>query len=410
MLKMGKFAKVSALVVSAGLVASACSSSSSATTNGAASSAAAGGGGSAPKTIVIGATLPLTGSGAPYGKTFLSAINIAADYINQNGGVNGAKIKVVALDDQALAGPAVIDTKQLISADHAVVVATAYNDPPLAQYKIGKTDGVPIINGGGNDPALLNLPYLWNTASIFTNEEVVAFDYAKAHGTKSVGIIAASNYTNYDITLFQKIADNIFGGSQKLVTFAPTATNVTSQLQELQAAHPDVISPMTSGTLTLTVAQDMQQLGMKEKVVGIDGMLTVPANIVNQPAWNGAIGGVPVAPPSSWLEAKTKAQTGSDATVYSTYFANIPFVVKDAVLALEKAGKSVTGANINAFLETSATNGTSMEGSNGPITFEPNHTVGLGYTVSQIQPDGSLKVLQTLSQSSVASEVKAAGA
>lgn len=405
MLKIGRFTKVSAFVIAAGLVASACSSSSSATTSAAARSVRA-----APKTIVIGATLPLTGSGAPYGQTFLSAIKIAADYINQHGGVNGAKIKVVALDDQALAAPAIIDTKQLISADHALVVATAYNDPPLAQYKIGQADGVPIINGGGNDPALLNRPYLWNTASIFTNEEVVAFDYAKSHGTKSVGIIAATNYTNYDINLFEKIADNIFGGSQKLVTFAPTATNVTSQLQELQAAHPDVISPMTSGTLTLTVAEDMDQLGMKEKVVGIDGMLTVPANIVKQPAWNGAIGGVPVAPPSSWLEARTKAQTGSDATVYSTYFANIPFVVKDAVLALEKAGKSVTGANINAFLESSAKSGTAIDGSNGPITFQSNHTVELAYTASQVQPDGSLKVLQTLSPSQVAAEVRAAKA
>lgn len=363
----------------------------------------------APKTLVLGATLPLTGSGAPYGKTFEGAMNIAVNYINHHGGVNGSKIKVVALTDKGLAAPAVLDAKQLISADHAMMIATAYDDPPLAEYKIGKRYGVPIVNGGGNTPTLLNKPYLWTTASIFTNEEVVAFTYEKAHGVKKVGSIAATNYTNAALSAYHKIVNKIFGGTQKMVTFTPTSTNVTSQLEELQSSHPTVISPVSSGTLSLTVAEDMHNLGLKTKVAGIDGMFTVPATIVKQPAWTGAIAGVPVAPPSSWLNTGTERVTGHPATNYSTYFANIPFLLKDAVVSLEHQHKTVNGKDINRFLEQAAKKRTAVAGSNGKMKFLPSHIADLAYTVSQIE-NGKVKVLQTLNPAQVAKEAKKAGA
>ena len=149
----------------------------------------------------------------------------------------------------------------------------------------------------------------------------MAFSYAKAKlGIKSVGILNANNYTTYDISQFNKFASNIFGPSNvTAVTIDATQTDFTSQLQQLQAAKPDMISPMSSGTLTLSIAQEMTNLKMTQKVGGISGMLSTPSNIVTQPAWSGAFAGVAVQPPAGWLNAAVMKASKSPANVYHEF-------------------------------------------------------------------------------------------
>jgi ABC-type branched-subunit amino acid transport system substrate-binding protein len=366
-----------------------------------------------PTTFTIGATLPLTGSGGPFGQLFLFAMNTAAKYINSHGGVgtNHAHLKVVALDDQGLAGPAVIGTKQLVSVDHAVAILSAYNDPPLAQYKVGETLGVPIINVGGNDPALPNHPNLYTTSSLFTAEEVVAFTYAKAHGVKSVGILNANNYTTFDISDFNKIAANIFGKSNVTAqTIDATASDYTTQLQALQAASPDIISAMSSGTLTLTIAQDMTQLKMTQKEVGISGSLNTPSNIVTQPAWAGAYAGVAVAPAASWLNSAVLKSTKAAASVYSEFAANGVYLVADAINKLESGHKSPTGKAINSTIATFCARGSKIADAGGTMSMLKNHDASLGYVIQQIGTGGAITTIQTLTSAQVKAELKAAGA
>lgn len=371
---------------------------------------------SAPKTYVIGATLPLTGSGAPYGQLFLFGLQQAANYINAHGGVGAkhAKLKIVSLDDQGLAGPSVIAMKQLVSVNHAVAIITAYNDPPLAQYKLGVQLHVPVINVGGNDPAIPNHPNLYSTASIFTGEEVVAFTYAKAKlGLKSVGILNANNYTTYDINDFNKIAAKIFGASHvSAVTIDATQNDFTTQLQQLQASNPQLISPMSSGTLTLSIAQEMTNLKMTQKVGGISGMLTTPSNIVTQPAWAGAFAGVAVQPPAKWLNAAVEKASKTPANVYHEFSANGIYLVADAINAILKAGGSATGKNINTAIAAYCKKGTKLAGAGLTFQMLPSHVVSLGYQVQGIAKDGSGKIttLQTLTPAQVATELKAAGA
>ncbi len=367
-------------------------------------------------TYVIGATLPLTGSGAPYGQLFLFGLQTAAKYINAHGGVgtDHAKLSIVSEDDQGLAGPSVLAMKQLVSVDHAVAIITAYNDPPLAQYKVGEQLGVPVINVGGNDPEIPNHPNLYSTASIFTSEEVVAFTYAKEKlGLKSVGILNANNYTTFDINKFNTIADNIFGSSNvTAVTIDATQNDFTSQLQQLQAANPALISPMSSGTLTLSIAQEMTNLKMTQLVGGISGMLSTPSNIVTQPAWEGAFAGSAVQPAASWLNAAVEKASKTPANVYHEFSANGIYLVADAINAIAKARGMVDGKNINAAIEAFCTKGTPLAGAGLTFKMLPSHVVSLGFEVLGIAKDGSgtISTLETLTPAQVAAESKAAGA
>ena len=398
-------------LLAGGLVLAACSSSS-----GSASGAGSGSKSAAKSPVTIGASLSLTGDFSAQGVSFQHGYTVWEHYINAHGGLGAShgKIKIVSEDDQGLAGPSVLAMKQLVSVNHAVAILTAYNDPPLAQYKVGEQLGVSVTNVGGNDPAIPNHPNLYSTASIFTGEEVVAFSYAKAKlGIKSVGILNANNYTTYDIQRFNKIASKIFGASHvTAVTIDATQNDFTSQLQQLQAAKPELISPMSSGTLTLSIAQEMTNLKMTQKVGGISGMLTTPSNIVTQPAWAGAFAGVAVQPPASWLNAAAEKATKSPANVYDEFSANGVYLIADAINALLKAGKKVTGTAINTTIRGFCAKGTKLAGAGLSFTMLPSHVVSLGYQVQGIAKNGSGKIitLQNLTPAQVAAELKAAGA
>jgi ABC-type branched-subunit amino acid transport system substrate-binding protein len=333
----------------------------------------------------------------------------AAKYINSHGGVgtNHAKISIVSLDDQALAAPAVVDTKQLIEVDHAIGIITTYDDPPLAQYKIGEQLGAPII-AVTNDPAIPNKPNLYLMGSLFTNEEAVAFDYAKSQGVKSVGLLYANNYSTYDISVYQKIANNIFGGVQASQTFDAASTNVTTQLQALQATNPGAISPLASGTLVMTIAEDMAQLKLTQKIVCDSGTLNTPPQLTSQSAWKGAVAGVPVMAPTSWLNAASvKAKLGA-ATVYTEEAANSVYLIKDAVAALEKAGTPVTGKNVNTQIATFSKDSTPLAVAGMTVNMLPSHIVSNTYTVTEITSTGALKIVETVAPATVVKEVNAA--
>ena len=65
------------------------------------SSSKSDGSGSSDGTIVIGGSGPLTGSAAQYGVAVKNAAQLAVDEINNDGGVNGVKFKLVFEDDEA---------------------------------------------------------------------------------------------------------------------------------------------------------------------------------------------------------------------------------------------------------------------------------------------------------------------
>lgn len=103
----------------ASLALAACGSSSNgaASSGGTASASASPGVDVATKTITIGVSGAKTGPYAVYGGGIPAASAEVAD-INAHGGINGWKIRYVALDDQYLPAMAIADAKELVNSYH----------------------------------------------------------------------------------------------------------------------------------------------------------------------------------------------------------------------------------------------------------------------------------------------------
>ena len=67
-------------------------------------------------TIKIGFIGPLTGDAASLGTSARDAVELAAQELNDKGGINGKKVEVVYEDGKCTAGPAVSAANKLINA------------------------------------------------------------------------------------------------------------------------------------------------------------------------------------------------------------------------------------------------------------------------------------------------------
>ena len=94
-------------------------------------------------TIVIGGSGPLTGSAAQYGVAVKNAAQLAVDEINDAGGVNGVKFKLVFEDDEADPGDKAINAyNQLKDKGMQVMLGTVTTGSCLAVIDKTKQDNI----------------------------------------------------------------------------------------------------------------------------------------------------------------------------------------------------------------------------------------------------------------------------
>lgn len=121
-------------------------------------------GAAAQETIKIGAIFPLSGGAGPQGQHVTQAMQSMAALINEDGGVLGKKIEIVARDDESTPAVGVSRATELIGQGVAVVIE-GWNSPvTLAMQPVLARGGVlditaiskadPILSGEGNPLAI----------------------------------------------------------------------------------------------------------------------------------------------------------------------------------------------------------------------------------------------------------------
>lgn len=119
-----------------------------------------------PDTIVIGSTLPLTGSESKTGGRYKQGYELAFDEVNAAGGleVNGKKVKVELklLDDTSDQAKAVNLAQRLITSDKVNAFLGTYSTSLVeAQSTVAEQNKIPYVNGGGAATSIYAKGYKW---------------------------------------------------------------------------------------------------------------------------------------------------------------------------------------------------------------------------------------------------------
>ena len=117
--------------------------------------AACGGSGGSADTLKIGLATPLTGASAQDGKDIQNGVNLAVKQINDQGGIDGKTVEVVAEDDKGDASEAATVANKFAQDDSILAIVGNFNSScTLAAAPIYNQTGIVQISPGSSSEAV----------------------------------------------------------------------------------------------------------------------------------------------------------------------------------------------------------------------------------------------------------------
>jgi branched-chain amino acid transport system substrate-binding protein len=233
-----------------------------------------GGGSDAP--IKIGAVLSLSGPAAAFGIPEQTAAEVAVDYINDNGGIDGRQLELVVVDDKTDPTEAARAAQSLISDEEVVgIIGASTGSGTLAMAPVAARAGVPVLapNGtiGITNPDEDFFPYVFRTS---VSDEVTIpalLERAKEDGATKIGVFFQEDALGrFSAERLEEMdaADDDF----EIVASASVpldATDVSAPVTRIREADPDaVIMPLSSVGVAGSFLRTAHELGMEVPMYG----------------------------------------------------------------------------------------------------------------------------------------------
>jgi ABC-type branched-subunit amino acid transport system substrate-binding protein len=220
--------------------------------------------------IKLGQTVPHSGPGSLYG--VLGRIGEAYfQMLNDQGGINGRKIKFLTLDDAYSAPKCVEATRRLVEEEEVLALFGSLGTAPqTAVHKYLNSKGVPqlLLNTGAskwNDPK----NYKWTMAGLPlypTEGRILAKHVVSVKPDAKVGILYQNDDFGRDfLGPFKKVLADA-GGKAKVImeqTYDLTDPTVDSQLINLSKSGADVFYNISTGKASSQSIRRAAELGWK---------------------------------------------------------------------------------------------------------------------------------------------------
>ncbi len=250
--------------------------------------------------ILIGHSAPQTGPVAMY-DAFRKGMDTYFQYVNENGGVNGRKIKLIAYDDQYQPTKAAQNAKKLVEQDKVfAVLGNMCSACLLATKDYYTSKGIPIMMIGSGlktfvDPAIKN--WYGSTMMNYEVEPQIMLNYAvNKLGAKKIAIA----YQNDDFgkAPYNKLKEIIkdYPGVEIVaeVNYLPADTEFTSQAKKLAEAKPDTVFNYGTMGPVVNLKKAMYKVGLDKPnyiVSSISGGDPKAFDLAGGNVWEGTYSG-----------------------------------------------------------------------------------------------------------------------
>lgn len=229
------------------------------------------------KEIVLGSSQPMSGTLAYMGKAVDEGIRTYFDMINEAGGVNGRKIKLITYDDELKPAKSVANAKLLVERDNVLaMVGNIGHATNMSAYEYSSTKKVPTI-GALSISDLTSNPardYLYVLPSPQSTETAAYIDHAVNNlKAKRVAILYQNDGWGkpaYEIATRQLEKYNL--KPVEAQTFERFATDITSQVFKIKESNPDVVVLYALGQEAVLFFRGAEKLGWKPVVFGAGGL------------------------------------------------------------------------------------------------------------------------------------------
>ncbi len=227
-------------------------------------------------TVKIGFFGDLSGPTFNFGESAKNGVLMAADEINQAGGINGHQIDVVIEDDKGSPEAAAQITGRLIdNYKVAAIIGAGASGNSLAAAPKAQSAHVPLIAPSSTNPAVTQVgDYIFRACYIDAFQgEVMAKFAAQTLKARKAAIMLDFNspYSRGLTNFFEYSFARLDGTIVAKQSYQQGDADYRGQLSAIKAANPDVIYiPGYYGDVAL-IAKQARQMGLTVPLLGADG-------------------------------------------------------------------------------------------------------------------------------------------
>jgi branched-chain amino acid transport system substrate-binding protein len=233
----------------------------------------------AQEPIKIGMVGPHTGPAAYDGQSTLIGAQVAAEEINNAGGLlGGRKIEIVAADTRGIPAESVSAFRKVVTQDRVVGVdccwfssSTIATHPTIEELRIPTTNGVSFLP----DAKETKLTYLFKFAQTPRLESRFVDYWVKKLNVKRVAFLARNDdWGRATSGVYQARLRELGGTVLSAAFYTPGEKDFYSYLTKIKALNPEGINLVDISATAATQVKQMAELGIKAAALGSDGPIT----------------------------------------------------------------------------------------------------------------------------------------
>ena len=226
------------------------------------------------KSMVIASSNPMTGDSGYYGQDKVRAMRLAISQVNAKGGIRGEKVRLIVNDDAGDPGQgASLAARECGNQDIIAVLGHWNSSVSLAAAPIYKRCKLPNVNDVTTPKMSGISPYSYRIFATALEEGKVLAQYARAKGYKSAGVLNDTN--DYGISLADSFRSNFTRLGGKVVasdSYVEGDKNFVPKASKFKSANPDAVFIAGYYVETALAAKAFRQVGMKQPLIGGDGI------------------------------------------------------------------------------------------------------------------------------------------
>jgi branched-chain amino acid transport system substrate-binding protein len=351
--------------------------------------------------ILIGSIQDLSGPLAGYGKQLRFGMMLRVDEINEQGGINGRKLKLLVEDDGYDPKKAVLAAQKLVNQDKIFIMAghlgTAQNLAAMpVQFEKNVINFFPVTAAREMYEPFHKLKYSF-AATYFDQMRTVVPKMVKDKGAKKVCTMYQDDEFGLEVVRGAEAGLKTMGMEfTERTSFKRGATDFSSQVAKMKAGGCDMVVLGTIIRETIGGIAESRKTGFNPVFLASSAGYTDLIHKLGGAAMNGLYATMTVqnpyldeaSQPLRFWANKYKTKFTDDPTVFSAYGYN---VIDTFAKAAQAAGKTLTTESFIKAMDT-MTLPSDIFGS-APASFSPTKRLGSDASrLSQIT-DGKWKVV-----------------
>ncbi|MBW2148590.1 MAG: ABC transporter substrate-binding protein [Deltaproteobacteria bacterium] len=247
--------------------------------------------GANPKEVKIGVLYPMTGGAAQAGWDNKQVLELALEIINttkhKDLGIpladteglpnfGGAKVSMVISDHQGKPDVGLGEADRLITQEKVAVLFGAYHSSvTLTSSQVAERKRFPYYNAESSSPKLTKRGFKWFFRTSPHDETFSAAMFDCLKDMEKAGAKIKTVAILHEDTLYGKDSGRIEKGLAKkagykvkaLIPYRRSATTLTSEVQRLKAANPDVFFPTSYAIDAILLTKTMKELDFNPPIV-----------------------------------------------------------------------------------------------------------------------------------------------